>query len=105
VWRWWSARRHRDRGQHEEVAELRRALRRTGRPIEAETTLLDLERRFAADPGARDYIRALSRRRYAQDAPGPTHEQRAALRTALARGLGLSGRLRALWALPPRGLH
>lgn len=105
LWRWWSERRHRDRGEQAEVAELRRALRRTGRPIEAETTLLELERRFAADPGARDYIRALSRRRYARDAPGPTAEQRAALRTALARGLGLSGRLRALWALSPRGLH
>lgn len=105
IWRWWSARRHRDRGQQEEVAELRRALRRTGRQLDSRTTLLDLERRFASDPGARDYIRALARRRYAADAPGPTHEQRAALRAALARGLGIGGRLRALWALPPRGLH
>jgi transglutaminase-like putative cysteine protease len=105
AWRWWTARRHRDRGQHEEVAELERALRRTGRSVPPGTTLLELERRFAADAGARDYVRALARRRYAEDAPGPTAEQRAALRASLARGLGVSGRLRALWALPPRGLH
>jgi transglutaminase-like putative cysteine protease len=105
LWRRWSARRHRVRGQHEEVAELERALRRTGRHVAPDTTLLELERRFASDPGARDYIRSLARRRYAEDAPGPTPEQRAALRTSLARGLGVGGRLRALWALPPRGLH
>jgi len=105
LWRRWTVRRDRDRGQQEEVAELRRALRRTGRELDADTTLLALERRFTADPGARDYIRALARRRYAEDAPGPTPEQRTALRKALARGLGLRGRLRAWWALPPRGLH
>ncbi len=105
AWRWWSDRRRHVRGQHEEVAELERALRRTGRAVGPQTTLRDLERRFSSDPGAREYIRALARRRYAEDAPGPTPEQRAALRAALARGLGLGGRLRALWALPPRGLH
>lgn len=105
AWRWWSRRRTRDRGEQEEVTELARALRRTGRTVEPGTTLRDLERRFGADPGARDYIRALVRRRYAEEGAGPTPQQRAALRASLARGLGLTGRLRALWALPPRGLH
>ena len=32
---------------------------------------------------------------------GPTPEQRRALRRELASGLGLRGRMRAWWALPP----
>jgi protein-glutamine gamma-glutamyltransferase len=105
VWRRWTARRDRERDEDEQVAELRRALRRTGRDVAADTTLLELERRFAGDPGARAYIRALALRRYADDAAGPTREERKALRVALARGLGLRGRVRAWWALPPHGLH
>ncbi len=108
-WAWLTLRRrrreHQEAGPETDVAELERALRRTGRPVAPGTTLLDLERRFAHDPGAREYIRALARARYAPGAPRPTPGQRRALRDALGRGLGIGGRLRALWALPPRGLH
>jgi LPXTG-motif cell wall-anchored protein len=83
-----------------DVAELERALRRTGRP-----TLLAVERRFAHSPGARAYIGALAARRYGGGGPGPSAADRRALRRTLAAGLGPLGRLRALWALPPRGLH
>ncbi|WP_259310809.1 transglutaminase family protein [Capillimicrobium parvum] len=88
-----------------EIAELERALRRTGRTIAPGTTLLALEQRFRGSPGARAYVRALGDRRYAARADGPTREQRRALRRALAAGMGPLARLRALWALPPRGLH
>jgi LPXTG-motif cell wall-anchored protein len=88
-----------------EIAELKRALRRTGRTVEPGTTLLALERRFAHSPAAREYLRALGARRYAGHGDGPTPEQRRALRRALAAGMGPFARLRAFWALPPRGLH
>jgi protein-glutamine gamma-glutamyltransferase len=87
-----------------ETGELERALRRCGRPAEPGTTLRGLERRFAGDPDALGYLRALAARRYASRGAGPTPAQRAGLRRALARGLGAGGRLRALWALPPRGV-
>jgi hypothetical protein len=92
-------------GAPADVAELERALRRTGRPIAPGTTLQSLERRFAHSSGARAYVRALTERRYGAGGPGPTASQRRALRRSLAAGLGPLGRLRALWALPPRGLH
>ncbi|HEY8584825.1 MAG TPA: transglutaminase domain-containing protein, partial [Capillimicrobium sp.] len=99
------ARRGADRGEPE-LDELQRALRRTGRPLPAGTTLLQLEQRFAHSPGVRAYVRAVAARRYAGDADGPTAAQRRALRRDLARGLGPLGRVRALWAVPPRpGLH
>ena len=82
--------------------ELRRALQRTGRPLEGRTTLAALEERFRFDAGASAYLRTLRARRFGFAANGPTREQRRHLRHALAHGLGLSGRLRALWALPPR---
>jgi len=88
-----------------EIAELERALRRSGRTLTPETTLTALERRFSYSPGASGYVRALAERRYAGHGDGPTREQRRALRRALAAGLGPLARLRALWALPPRGLH
>jgi transglutaminase-like putative cysteine protease len=84
------------------LAELRRAMARTGRPLSDDVTLATLERRFADSPAAAGYVRSLRLARYgAGDAP-PTPAQRRALRRQLAFGLGPIGWLRALWALPPR---
>ena len=83
------------------VAELEAALRRAGRPLETGTTLRQLEHRLGAPPEATAYLRALSASRYGPAATLPTPAQRKALRRALAQGLGPTGRLRALWALPP----
>jgi transglutaminase-like putative cysteine protease len=82
-----------------DVAELVRALRRTGRAPDAPLTLARLERLLDGDGG---YVRALRERRYGGRGAGPTRAQRRALRRCLAAGLGLGGRLRAWWALPPR---
>ena len=84
------------------VAELEAALRRAGRPLPTGTTLRQLERRLGAPPEATAYLRALSASRYGPAPSPPTAAQRKALRRALAQGLGPAGRLRALWALPPR---
>jgi hypothetical protein len=85
------------------VAELEDALRRLGRPISNGTTLHQLERRIGShSPEAAGYLRALTAARYAPAPPQPTRAGRRALRRALATGLGPTGRLRALWALPPR---
>jgi transglutaminase-like putative cysteine protease len=91
-------------GEDPVVVELERALRRSGRPVPHGTTLRGLEQRFTYEPGAREYVRAIADRRYGAGGAGPTAAQRRALRTALASGLGLRGRLRAWWALPPRPL-
>ncbi len=85
------------------VAELEDALRRVGRPISNGTTLHQLERRLGShSPEAAGYLHALTAGRYAPAPPPPTRAGRRALRRALASGLGPTGRLRALWALPPR---
>ncbi len=84
------------------LAELRRAMARTGRPLSDEVTLAVLERRFADSPAAVGYVRSLRLARYGAATQPPTAAQRRALRRQLAFGLGASGRLRALWALPPR---
>jgi len=84
------------------VAELEAALRRAGRPLPTGTTLRQLEQRLGATPDATAYLRALSASRYGPAAPAPTAAERRALRRALAQGLGPTGWLRALWALPPR---
>jgi hypothetical protein len=84
------------------VAELERALRRTGRHPGPSTTLRTLEERFARSPAAAGYVRALRDLRYGGRSGAPTPAQRRGLRAELARGMGLSGRLRAWWALPPR---
>ena len=84
------------------VAELEAALRRAGRPLETGTTLRQLEQRLGAPAEATAYLRALSASRYGPAPEAPTPAQRRALRRALAQGLGPAGRLRALWALPPR---
>ena len=87
---------------HDSVLELERALRRTGRPLAPDVTLAALERRFAASPEAAAYVRGLRIARFGGEAAAPTTAQRRALRAQLAAGLGLLGRLRAIWALPPR---
>ena len=84
------------------VAELEAALRRAGRPLPTGTTLRQLEHLLGAPEEATAYLRALSASRYGPAPTPPTSAQRRALRRALAQGLGPAGRLRALWALPPR---
>jgi transglutaminase-like putative cysteine protease len=84
------------------IAELEAALRRAGRPAATGTTLRQLEARLGGSPEAISYLRALSSARYGAVAQPPTPEQRRALRRALAEGLGVTGRVRAWWALPPR---
>ena len=54
------------------------------------------------DAGGPRYLRALRSERYGGAGAGPTDAQRRALREELAAGLGVRGRVRALWALPPR---
>ena len=87
------------------LRELERALRRTGRTPPAGTTLRALEtiaRRIARR--ARLPARAARPRATRGRGRGPTRRrsERRALRRELAPGLGLRGRLRAWWALPPR---
>jgi hypothetical protein len=84
------------------LAELDRALSRSGRPIADGVTLAALERRFRTSPGASAYIRSLRMARFGGASALPTLGQRRALRAQLRAGLGLGGALRALWALPPR---
>jgi transglutaminase-like putative cysteine protease len=99
---WWTLARRRP-GRDGPVDELERALRRAGQPAAPTTTLRALERRFAGDPGAA-YLRALRAARFGHGGPAPTAVQRRSLRRALARGHGLRGWVRALWALPPHAL-
>jgi transglutaminase-like putative cysteine protease len=87
------------------VAELERALSRSGRPLHTGVTLHGLEQRFRSSPEAAAYVRALRMARFAGDVRLPRPAQRRALRAQLAFGLGPVGRLRAWWALPPRVLH
>ena len=85
------------------LAELERALLRTGRPLRAGVTLAELEHRFHSTPEAAAYIRALRLARYRPAGGGePPPGARRALRRELASGLGVRGRIRALWALPPQ---
>ena len=103
VWLW--RRRRRRAGTPQAaiaVAELERALRRTRRHPGPGTTLRLLEERFARSPAAAGYVRAISDLRYSGRPSTPTPAQRRGLRIELARGMGLTGRLRAWWALPPR---
>ncbi|MGZ4325143.1 MAG: transglutaminase-like domain-containing protein [Solirubrobacteraceae bacterium] len=86
----------------EMLAELERALTRSGRTISTGVTLAELERRFRTSPEAAAYIRAIRMARFAGDGRAPTTDQRRALRAQLRAGLGMGGLLRGLWALPPR---
>ncbi len=84
------------------LAELERALARSGRPLSDGVTLSAVERRFRTSPDAAAYVRLLRLARFAGGTEVPTLRQRRALRGQLRAGLGLGGALRALWALPPR---
>ncbi len=84
------------------LAELERALARSGRPISDGVTLAGLEQRFRTSPAAASYVRTLRMSRFAGEHALPTLGQRRALRARLRAGLGVGGTLRALWALPPR---
>ena len=84
-----------------ELAELRRALQRSGREPPADLTLEQLAARLAGTP-AHGYVRTLADARFGYGRGRPTRADRAALRRELGAGLGARGRLRAWWALPPR---
>jgi hypothetical protein len=85
------------------IAELEDALRRVGRPVSVGTTLRQLERRLGSySPEVAAYLQALTAGRYGVAPAEPPRTGRRALRRALAQGLGVSGRVRAFWALPPR---
>ncbi len=84
------------------LAELERALARSGRPVSEGVTLATLERRFRTSPDAAAYIRRLRLSRFGSERALPTLTQRRALRAQLRAGLGLGAALRSLWALPPR---
>jgi hypothetical protein len=92
----------RPRGIDQLVTELERAMARTGHPVIDGMTLAGLERRVRGRAEAEEYIRALRLARFADEGPLPTLRQRRALRAELRSGLGLTGTVRALWALPPR---
>jgi transglutaminase-like putative cysteine protease len=83
------------------VSELERALARCGRPVPGGATLASLERRFHSSPAAAAYVRAIRLARFGDGEHLPTPAQRRALRAHLGDGLGVTGRLRAMWALPP----
>jgi hypothetical protein len=85
-----------------ELAELERAYARAGRPLGQDATLLSLEQRLSSSPEAAGYVGALRRARFGGGGAQTTAVQRRALRAQLRAGLGPLGRLRALWALPPR---
>jgi len=84
-----------------DLAELQRALHRSGRTPPAAMTLTGLERTLGGSDAAIGYLRALQARRFGGGGSGPTAAQRRALRRELGSGLGFAGRLRAWWALPP----
>jgi hypothetical protein len=92
----------RDPTGDELLAELERALARAGRPLRTGTTLAGLEHRFRTAPDAQEYVRTLRLARFAGAPARPEPRLRRGLREALRDGLGATGRLRALWALPPR---
>jgi len=85
-----------------ELAELERAFARAARPLAPEVTLLALERRLRGSPAAAEYVRGLRHARFGEGTRRRSPQQRRELRAHLRSGLGPLGRLRALWALPPR---
>ncbi len=91
------------RGAPPALSELERALKRTRRQPAPGTTLHALERTFQQHtPAAAGYVKALRESRYRDEPAQPTRAQRRGLRSELGRGGGVTGRLRAWWALPPR---
>jgi hypothetical protein len=99
VWR--RRRRARRADADPELAELRRALQRSGRVPPADLTLEALAARLGGTP-ARGYVRTIADARFGYGDGRPTRADRAALRRELGAGLGARGRMRAWWALPPR---
>lgn len=87
------------------VAELERALARIGRRLAPEDTLAGVEASLRGSPTASQYVSALRMARFGGGDQPPTTPQRRALRRQLGCGSGPLGRLRALWALPPRRRH
>ena len=69
------------------LAELERALARTRRPLQAQTTLAALEHRFRDSPAAAGYIRALRLVRY-RGADGAADRSRSAARCARSCATG-----------------
>jgi transglutaminase-like putative cysteine protease len=84
------------------LADLDRALRRLGLVVAPSATLGEIQQRLRAVPGAQGYLSTLAAARYAGRGRGPSKADRRALRKGLGEGLGVSGRVRAWWALPPR---
>jgi transglutaminase-like putative cysteine protease len=84
-----------------ELAELQRALHRSGRDPSPDVTLARLEKLLGGSEAAAAYVRAVRDRRYSRAAVEPTAAQRRALRRQLGSGLGWRGVLRSWWALPP----
>jgi transglutaminase-like putative cysteine protease len=102
-------RRHRrDTALDAQLAELESALVRMGHEMPPQTTLAALERRLRklVGPASARYVGQLRAHRFAAPgAPGadpPDRADRAALRRELAAAAGRLGRVRALFALPPR---
>ena len=91
---------HPDAGVDDDLLELHRALRRSGRVAAPQMTLDGLASRFDGTP-AKTYVQTLAAARYGYGDGAPTRAQRSALRRELGAGLGVRGRLRAWWALPP----
>ena len=85
-----------------ELAELERALHRSGRAAAPATTLSKLEATLGVGEAGAAYVRALRRQRFGGTGGGPTNAHRRALRRELGAGLGIAGRLRGWFALPPR---
>jgi transglutaminase-like putative cysteine protease len=85
-----------------ELAELQRALRRSGRHPAPNVTLAKLEGLLGGSDAAAAYVRAIRNQRFSRDGRGPTWAQRRALRRVLGAGLGARGRLIGIWALPPK---
>jgi hypothetical protein len=92
----------RRRGRDDPLAELERALARSGRPAGSGLTLSRLEQRWRSSAEAAAYVRTVRLARFAAATARPSAAQRRAVRAELRCGLGASGWLRAWWALPPR---
>ena len=96
-----SRRRYATLGPDAAVAELERALRRSGRRPATGLTLRRLEESLRGAPDAAGYVSAVRAARFGFGQASPTRAQRRALRRELGSGLGIRGRLRGFWALPP----
>ena len=93
-------------GAEPQLRELERVMALLGGAPSRGLTLMGIERQFAATLGTRaaDYPAALRANRYRRGNPRrPGPHQRRELRSAIARGRGPVGRVRALLALPPGG--